>query len=142
MCAVVDALQGASYCDWMKILRAIAVVLALSLMIGECWRSWGVGRPVMFVLDDQLMGGFLIAASWAMKRDTMRNRAAFSAAWGVVVGMLYGSFFGKVFEPATAQAGNWNLGVLTALLGVAFFISLVGLWFSLTLPAGTNQRET
>ena len=118
----------------MKALRIVAVLLALSLMIGELWRSWGVGRPVMFVLDDQLMGGFLIVAAWAVGDQTVRTRTAFSAAWGVVTGMLYGSFFGKVFEPATAQAGNWDLGVLTWLIGVAFLTSLIGLWFSMTLP--------
>lgn len=118
----------------MKALRIVAVLLALSLMIGECWRSWGAGRPIMFVLDDQLMGGFLIVAAWAVGHQTIRTRAAFSAAWGVVAGMLYGSFFGKVFEPATVQPGNWDLGVLTWLIGAASLTSLIGLWFSMTLP--------
>jgi hypothetical protein len=118
----------------MQALRIVAVLHAFSLMIGECWRSWGVGRPVMFVLDDMLMGGFLITAAWAVGRETVRTRAAFSGAWGVVTGMLYGSFFGKVFEPASAQAGNWDLGVLTGLLGVAFAVSLAGIWFSMALP--------
>lgn len=124
----------------MKALRIVAILLALSLMIGECWRSWGVGRPIMFVLDDQLMGGFMIAAAWAVRRETIRTRAAFSAAWGVVAGMLYGSFFGKVFEPAKAQAGNWNLGVLTMLTGIAFLGSVVGLWFSMTLPDRAREH--
>lgn len=124
----------------MKSLRIVALLLALSLMIGEGWRSWGVGRPIMFMLDDQLMGGFLIAAAWAVRRETVRTRAAFSAAWGVVAGMLYGSFFGKVFEPAKAQAGNWDLGVLTVLLGVAFLVSLVGLWFSMTLARQDEEH--
>ena len=119
----------------MTALRAVGMLLALSLMIGEVWRSWGVGRPVMFVLDDQLMGGFMLAAAWAVGRETMRTRAAFAAAWGVLAGMLYGSFFGKVFVPAAAQPGNWDSGVLTWLIGVAFVVSLVGLWFSMTLPA-------
>lgn len=118
----------------MLLLRGAAILLALSLMIGEIWRSWGAGRPVMLVLDDQLMGGFLIVAAWAVSRETLRTRAAFAAAWGVVAGMLYGSFFGKVFEPAKAQAGNWSLGVLTALLGVAFAVSLIGLWASMVIP--------
>lgn len=126
--------ETASGSKSMLALRVVAVLLALSLMIGELLRSWGAGRPVMLVLDDQLMGGFLIAAAWAVGRETIRTRAAFAAAWGVVAGMLYGSFFGKLFEPAKAQAGNWNLGVLTALLGVAFAVSLVGLWASITVP--------
>ncbi|MFN9091357.1 MAG: hypothetical protein ACK5V0_07650 [Alphaproteobacteria bacterium] len=123
----------------MNTLRVVAVLLALSLMIGEAWRSWGVGRPIMFVLDDQLMGGFLIATAWAVERGAAHSRAAFSAAWGVVAGMLYGSFFGKIFEPARAQAGNWDLGVLTWLLGVAFFTSLIGLWFSVILPERADR---
>ena len=36
-------------------------------------------------------------------------------------------FFGKVFDPASSNSGNFDLGVLTALIGVAFIISLVGL---------------
>lgn len=124
----------------MKALRIIAVIGALALMIGEIWRSWGVGRPLMFVLDDQFAGLFMLVAAWAMKNDTIRNRAAFAAAWGVSAGMLYGSFFGKLINPASAQPGNWNLGVLTALLGVAFAISLGGLWFSIMLPAATGKK--
>jgi hypothetical protein len=115
-------------------LRVVAALLALALMLGEVWRSWGAGRHPLFVLDDQLMGGFLLAAAWAMRVDSRRNRAAFSAAWGVVAGMLYGSFFGKLVEPASSNAGNWNMGVLTALLGIAFATALIGLWFSIVLP--------
>lgn len=118
----------------MKTLRFLAVVGALALMIGELWRSWGAGRHPLFILDDQLAGGFMLVAAWAMQRDTKRNRAAFSAAWGVASGMLYGSFFSKLIDPAHVQAGNWNAGILTALVGVAFAIALAGLWFSITFP--------
>jgi hypothetical protein len=120
-----------------KALRIVAVIGALALMFGELWRSWGAGRHPLFILDDQLAGGFMLAAAWGMRRDTRRNRAAFSAAWGVATGMLYGSFFSKLIDPSMAQAGNWNVGVLTALLGAAFAIALTGLWFSITLPGET-----
>jgi hypothetical protein len=126
----------------MKTLRMIAVAGALALMIGELWRSWGVGRHPLFILDDMLAGGFMLAAAWAVRRDTKRNRAAFAAAWGVSAGMLYGSFFGKLIDPASSNAGNWDMGVLTALLGVAFVIALGGLWFSMTLPGDWQGNET
>lgn len=125
----------------MRLLRLAAVLLALSLMIGEAWRSWGVGRPVMFVLDDQLMGSFLIATAWAVRIDTRRRRAAFAAAWGVAAGMLYGSFFGKVFEPQSADPGNWDLGVLTILIGVAFAVSLLGMVAAIALPGSAPGRR-
>lgn len=120
-------------------LRRLATIGALALMIGELWRSWGVGRHPLFILDDMLAGGFMLAAAWAMRADTKRNRAAFAASWGVAAGMLYGSFFGKLVNPAGAQAGNWDVGVLTALLGVAFTVSLIGLWFSIILPGARDD---
>jgi hypothetical protein len=124
----------------MKALRIFAVFGALSLMIGELWRSWGVGRPIMFVLDDQFAGAFMLATAWAMRNDTIHTRAAFAASWGVAAGMLYGSFFGKLIEPERATPGNWDLGVLTALLGVAFVGALVGLGLSVVLPVGGGNR--
>lgn len=48
--------------------------------------------------------------------------------------MLYGSFFGKVFDPAHATPGNMSLGLLTGLLGFAFFTALAGLLASILLP--------
>ncbi len=123
----------------MKTLRTFAAIGALSLMIGELWRSWAVGRPTLFVLDDMFAGTFMLAAAWAMKVDTIRTRATFAASWGVAVGMLYGSFFGKLIEPETATPGNWDLGVLTALLGVAFVGALVGLVLSVVLPVGGER---
>jgi hypothetical protein len=125
----------------MKALRIIGIILALSLMIGELWRSWGVGRPVAFILDDQLAGGLMIAAAIAVGRETIRSRTAFAAAWGIAAGGLYGSFFGKLFDPKSAQAGNWDIGVLTALLGLAFCISLAGLAFSIMLPLADDARS-
>lgn len=118
----------------MKWLRILGAVGALSLMIGEIWRSWGAGRHILFILDDQFAGLLMLAGVWAMRNDTIRNRALFAAGWGVAAGMLYGSFFGKVINPASAQPGNWEVGVLTALLGVAFAISLFGMAASILLP--------
>jgi len=112
-------------------LRILGAGLALSLMIGEMIRSWGVGRPIMFVLDDFFMGGLLLAGAILMAAPTRIRWAIFVAGWASCAGMLYGSFFGKVFAPATSNAGNFDLGVLTALIGLAFVVSLLGLAGSL-----------
>ena len=109
------------------LLRFLGTGLALSLMIGEVIRSWGVGRPIMFVLDDFFMGGLLLAGAILMVRPTRTRWAIFVAGWGACAGMLYGSFFGKVFDPASSNSGNFDLGVLTVLIGLAFVVSLVGL---------------
>lgn len=118
----------------MRILRILAIVGALLLMGGEAYRSWGVGRPVAFWMDDMLAGAIMIAAAIAVRRPTPMTRSFFSASWGIAVGMLYGSFFGKLFDPASTDPGNFSLGILTALIGLAFAISIAGLVASIVLP--------
>lgn len=118
----------------MKALRIIAVIGALALMIGEIYRSWGVDRPVMFVLDDMFAGVMMLSAAWLVGRPTPARRAYFAAAWGVAVGMLYGSFFGKLLDPAAGEPGNFEIGTLTALLGLAFVLAIGGLIASIVLP--------
>lgn len=118
----------------MKTLRILAIVGALLLMGGEAYRSWGAGRPIAFWMDDMLAGAMMIAAAIAVRRPTRATRSFFSASWGVAVGMLYGSFFGKLFDPASTNPGNFSFGILTALIGLAFAIAIAGLVASIVLP--------
>ena len=118
----------------MRVLRIIGMLGALALMAGEIYRSWGVGRPLAFVLDDMIVGIMMMTAAVLVARPTVARRAYFAASWGVAAGMLYGSFFGKVFDPANATPGNFDLGTLTALLGLAFALSVAGLVASILLP--------
>jgi hypothetical protein len=121
----------------MKIaLRVIAVILGLSLMIGESIRSYGQDRPIVFVIDDFLIGTFLIASSLAFAGDTLRRRAAFAAAWAATAGMLYGSFFGKLFPEHGADFHtNIRGDILTIRIGVAFATSIIGMIATIALPS-------
>lgn len=118
----------------MTIFRIVAVLQGLGLAIGELYRSWGVDRPLMFWVDDQILGALLISAAILMARDTFHRRAYFTAAWGFSAGMLYSSFFAKVYEPQEANAGNFDLDVLTFLIGWTFFVACVGMAASILLP--------
>lgn len=121
-----------------RALRIIAVILALSLMIGESIRSWGQDRPLVFVIDDFLLGIFLITGAIAFAKDTLARRATFAASWALTAGMLYGSFFGKVFPDAGANFHtNINADVLTILIGVAFATSVIGMFATITLRPRT-----
>ena len=125
----------------MKALRIIAVTGALALMLGEVYRSWGADRPIAFWMDDMLCGALLIAGAIAVGRPTIGSRALFTGGWGVAVGMLYGSFFGKVFAPEDADPGNFDLGLLTALLGIAFVVAISCFVASIILPDDPNIRR-
>lgn len=73
----------------MLVLRIIAVIQALSLILGETYRSWGAGRHWLFVVDDYWISALLLAGAWAMKTDSLRSRALLAAGWGANAGMLY-----------------------------------------------------
>jgi hypothetical protein len=118
----------------MLVLRIIAVIQALSLILGETYRSWGAGRHWLFVVDDYWISALLLAGAWAMKTDSLRSRALLAAGWGANAGMLYGSFFGKLIEPSSSNPGNFDIGLLTWLIGLAWAVSVVGMIASVTLP--------
>lgn len=118
----------------MKILRIISVIGALMLMLGELYRSWGTGRPLPFVMDDMLAGMLMLWAVHLTRRPSVAGRRFLAAAWGVAAGMLYGSFFGKLVDPAGSTPGNFSIGILTAIVGFAFFVSLAGMVASIMLP--------
>jgi hypothetical protein len=65
-----------------KALRALAVILAVSLMLGEIYRSWGAGRPAYAVLDDQIMGALLLVGAWLTRHPRPSRMAFFAGAWG------------------------------------------------------------
>lgn len=118
----------------MKTLRILAIVGALLLMGGEAYRSWGAGRPIAFWMDDMLAGAMMIAAAIAVGRPTRVTRSFFSASWGVAVGLLYMSFFGKLLAPAEVVLGNIPIGILTAAVGLAFAAAIICLVASIVLP--------
>ncbi|ATQ41444.1 hypothetical protein [Caulobacter mirabilis] len=119
----------------MLILRIIAVIHGLSLIAGETYRSWGADRHWLFVVDDYWIAGLLLLGAWLVRSADVRTRALFAAGWGANAGMLYSSFFGKLVEPAATNAGNFGIGVLTLLVGMAFVTAVLGMVASILLPA-------
>ncbi|MEP2180242.1 MAG: hypothetical protein ABJI04_09925, partial [Marinomonas sp.] len=66
-----------------------------------------------------------------MAKPTSFRSHLFVAGWASCTGMIYVSFFGKVFDPASVNSGNMDLGFLTLLIGMAFVTSCIGLIWSL-----------
>ena len=121
--------------------RCLAGFLGLLLMAGELYRSWGMGRPLVFVLDDFAIGIPLVVTAFLMAKDTFARRAAFAGAWGATAGMLYPSFFGKLVEPTPQAVATTNIPFdqLTVIIGVIFALSLAGLVASVALKQGAKE---
>lgn len=120
--------------------RILAAFIGSTLMIGELIRSWGMERPLVFVLDDFCIGIPLVVTAWLMSKDTKPRRAAFAGAWGATAGMLYPSFFGKLVEQdAAGAATNIPFHTLTAIIGLLFALSLAGLVASVALKSANPE---
>lgn len=121
--------------------RCLAIFLGLLLMGGELFRSWGMGRPLVFVLDDFFIGIPLVVTALLMAKDTIARRAAFAGAWGATAGMLYPSFFGKLIAPTPEGVATTNIpfDLLTVIIGVIFALSLAGLAASVALQQGVKE---
>lgn len=118
----------------MKRLRYFTMILAVTIMAGEVYRSIGDGRHIMFVLDDIFLGvAMLLSALW-FTEDTLQKRAFFAAAWGAAAGGVYGSFFSKLLADTPINSGNLDPIFLTAFLGVFFCISIICVWLAIRLP--------
>jgi hypothetical protein len=110
-------------------------------MIGETIRSWGQGRNLLFVIDDFLIAIPLVVTGILMSKPSFARHCAFSASFAASAGMLYPSFFGKLLEPTAPVSSNISNGCLTALIGVAFVSSLMGLVGSIYLAAKNGARN-
>jgi len=115
--------------------RIWAVLLGSSLMIGESIRSWGQGRNLLFVFDDFFIGIPLVVTAILMNKPTPGRWCAFAASFAASAGMLYGSFFGKLVDLSNPASSNIEIRLLTALIGLAFFSSLIGLAASIRLAS-------
>lgn len=121
--------------------RTWAIVLGSSLIIGETIRSWGQGRNPVFVLDDFLIGVPLIVTAILMARPSPPRWCAFSASFAASAGMLYGSFFNKLFDLSNPASSNINIRLLTALIGLAFVSSILGLFASIRASSSVKTRS-
>ena len=120
--------------------RVWAALLGSSLMIGETIRSWGQGRNLLFVLDDFVIGIPLVVVAVLMGRPTPARWCAFAASFAAAAGMLYGSFFGKLVDLSSPASSNIEIRLLTALIGLAFVSSLVGVVASVRMASSQGFR--
>lgn len=126
----------------MKFWRVWAILLGLSLMIGETIRSWGQGRNPLFVLDDFFVGLPLVVTAILMARPSIPRLCAFSSSFAASAGMLYGSFFSKLADLSKPASSNIEIRLLTALIGLAFISSVIGIFGSIRASSSVSMRNT
>jgi hypothetical protein len=110
--------------------RVLALAFGVLAPVGETvrrWHTWQEFPPAL--VDDYLMGAFLLGGAWLVGRDFRRGQPVLAAAWGFTCGLAYGSFFGQwrkfqLGEPDPAPVPSlWVL----VIKGVGFALAIAAL---------------
>lgn len=124
----------------LRLARMLALFFGPLLVVGETVRRWHqFDQPEKWpaIVDDYMIGGALILSAIWLTRDPSRGRAAFAAAWGLSIGLGFGSVVGHyrvLHEPDIS--GIPNTIVFPALLAmwlgaiVMLVITVTARWMS------------
>jgi hypothetical protein len=92
------------------------------------------------VLDDFIAGAMLFWSAMLMRRPTLMARRFLSAAWGVAMWMLYGSFVLEFIDPVSGAAIGVPFSMVTLLVGLAFLVSVACFIASVFIPDANDAR--
>jgi hypothetical protein len=114
--------------------RYLAFVLGVVIPIAETirrWSTWRADPPALF--DDYILGAFLLYGAWRVGRDARTGQRFLVAAFALMCGMAYYSFFGQlqnlrtgVSDPAPISSA-W----VAVIKGVGLALGILGLGLSL-----------
>ncbi|HEY6562993.1 MAG TPA: hypothetical protein VIY86_00725 [Pirellulaceae bacterium] len=120
---------------------AYAVVFAVVLMIGEAYRSWGAGRPVVSWLDDMIAGTVILAGVLLIGRGSAAGWNVLAGGWGAIWGLAYGSFFSKFLTTNPTDDGNIPFQSLLWIIGFGLIAATVGLFWCWWVSCGASTHR-
>jgi hypothetical protein len=127
------------------IVKMVTIMLAAALIVGETYRSWGIGRPILTVADDWFGAAGLLWAARLTTRPGDQGRRIVTAIWGVICGASLSNLAIKLLMPDRMNPGNFSPFALQMLVGAALVISLCVLIAVVLLPvpraAGATPSE-
>ena len=91
-------------------------------------------------LDDFIAGGFLLWAARADSSGSPLGPYLLAAAWGVLCGGLWGSFFGQLRNTGPADISGLPNGWVVLIKGVIYLVALTALFLSVR-RAGKPDRN-
>ena len=107
-----------------------AWILGVALPLLETARRRTNIHPIAMYVDDYIAGGLLLLAAAAVTRGHRHGPALLVAAWGVLCGGIYGSFFAQLAWTGDDISGLPNV-VVVAIKGAIWAFALLALWWSI-----------
>ena len=114
----------------MRFEHAAAWAMAIGLPLLEAARRRTNFDTIAGYVDDFLAGGLLLFAASAVSRGRPNGPVLLVAAWAVLSGGLYGSFFHQLESEAERDVSGLATSTVLWVKGVLYAISLVALVLS------------
>lgn len=122
----------------MRIEVAAAYAMGVGLPLLETLRRRTDFSTIAGYLDDFIAGGLLLGAALAVSRSKPKGPVLLVAAWAILCGGLYGSFFGHLERSAVYDVSGLPNTTVVFIKGVLFALSIAGL--VLSIRSATTQR--
>jgi peptidoglycan/LPS O-acetylase OafA/YrhL len=112
-----------------------AYVMGIALPLLEVLRRRTNFETISGYVDDFIAGGLLLYAARAVSRKEPRGPVLLVAAWAVLCGGLYGSFFHQLESGASHDVSGLANATVVLVKGVLYTVALVGLGLSVRRAA-------
>jgi len=111
----------------MRFELAAAYAMGIGLPLLETLRRRTNFDTISGYVDDFIAGGLLLYAARAVSRGRPNGPVLLVAAWAVLCGGLYGSFFGQLESAAALDVSGLGNATVVAVKGILYAIALAGL---------------
>jgi hypothetical protein len=108
-----------------------AWALGVALPVFEVCRRRTNFSDVPGYIDDFIVGGLLLFAAWSAASERRCGRTLLVAAWGILCGGLWSSFFGQFCNPASHDMSGLPNMTVVCLKLVTYCIAVVALVLSI-----------
>ena len=117
-----------------------AYIMGIALPVLEVLRRRTNFETIAGYVDDFIIGGLLLYAARAASLQRPNGRVYLVAAWAILCGGMYGSFFFQIESRAEHDISGLPNTTVVIVKGVIFSIALVSLILSVR-AAGTSSRS-
>lgn len=115
----------------MRFERRAAWVMGIALPVLETMRRRTNFDTVSGYVDDFIAGGLLLYAAFAVGRGRPAGPVLLVAAWAILCGGLYSSFFWQLESGAAHDVSGLPSATVVAIKGVLYAIAIAGLVLSI-----------
>jgi hypothetical protein len=115
-----------------------AYVMGIMLPVLEAARRRTNFDDIPAYIDDFLIGALLLWSARSVSRGHTYGPALLTAAWGILCGGLWGSFFSQLQSVGAKDISGLHNGVVVLIKGTLYLVALAALYLSVrrAVPVG------